>query len=97
MPSVCSVSSIVQVAGALISVRGHHFDRAAFASICVRDNLLVCIGVCGSSRVCVGEQVARISTAMVRFSLLELKGEYDFGSSYSEYKGDLFIGNAKVR
>lgn len=34
---------------------------------------------------------------MVRFSLLELKGEYDFNTSNSEYKGDLFIGNAKVR
>ena len=33
---------------------------------------------------------------MVRFSLLELKGEYDFNTSNSEYKGDLFIGNAKV-
>lgn len=33
---------------------------------------------------------------MVRFSLLELKGEYDFGSNFSEYKGDMYIGNAKV-
>jgi hypothetical protein len=37
---------------------------------------------------------------MVTFtcSLIELKGEYDFGTSHSEYKGDLFIGNVgKVR
>jgi hypothetical protein len=33
---------------------------------------------------------------MVRFNVLELKGEYDFASSNSEYKTELMIGNAKV-
>lgn len=33
---------------------------------------------------------------MVNFKLLEVKGDYDFGSKSSEYKANVGVGNAEV-
>lgn len=33
---------------------------------------------------------------MVNFKLLEVKGEYDFGSKSSEYKANIGLGKAEV-